>query len=158
MMGMICIIQRSVWEIRRHLLLVLTLFLVVDELVLDELLVDRFFFLSSSSSSSFLVGVVDGAFFGVDLLLRDSVRDFITSRFCLVWLSRTLLVGVDFVLRSGSRRLDELDRVLAEDLVLLFELLVVRLGVSTLLVGCLVLLESSVCLRKAEEVLDCPRR
>jgi hypothetical protein len=66
-------------------------------------------------------------------------------------------VGDGFTLRSGSRRLDELDRVLTEDLELSFELLV-RLGVSTLLVGCLVLLESSVCLRKAEEVLDCSRR
>jgi hypothetical protein len=71
-------------EIGRHLLLVLTLFLVDDELLLDELLVlvDRFFFLSSSSSSSsFLVGVVDGAFLVVDLLLRDVVRGFVTSRF-----------------------------------------------------------------------------
>ena len=78
-----------------------------DELVLDELLVLLdFFFLSSSSSSSsssFFVGV-DGARFGVDSLLRVSVRVLVlvTSRFgfaCVlgfvcVLLSRVLLVGV----------------------------------------------------------------
>jgi hypothetical protein len=66
-------------------------------------------------------------------------------------------VGDGFTLRSGSRRLDELDRVLTEDLELSFELLV-RLGVSTRFVGCLVLRDVSVCLRRAEEVLDCSRR
>ena len=68
-------------EVRRHLLLDLTRF-VVDELELDELLdlVDFFFLSSSSSSLSFLVGV-DGARLGVDWLLRVSVRFLVTSRF-----------------------------------------------------------------------------
>ncbi len=82
--GMVYITQYSALEIRRHLLLDLTRLFVVDELVLDELLVlvDLFFLSSSSSSSSlsFLVEV-DGARFGVDWLLRVSVRVLVTSRF-----------------------------------------------------------------------------
>jgi hypothetical protein len=130
--------------IRRHRLLDLTFLVVDDELVLDELLVllDLFFLSSSSSSSSsFFVGV-DGARFGVDSRLRVSVRVLVISRFgfiCVlgfvcVLLSRVLLVGVCLTLRSGSRRLDEVDRVLAGDLVLLLVLLV-RVCVSTRFAG-----------------------
>jgi hypothetical protein len=68
-----------------------------------------------------------------------------------------LLVGVCFTLRSGSRRVEELDRVLTADLVLLLEPLV-RLCVSTRSVGCLVLRDVSVLLRRLEEVLDDSRR
>ena len=77
-------IQHSALGIWRHPVLDFTYFFFLDELALDELLVLLdLFFLSSSSSSSLLL-LLDGACFGVDWLLRVSVRVLVTSRFVFV--------------------------------------------------------------------------
>ena len=150
---MVCNTRYSTSETRHHL--VLFRFFVVDELLLDELLllVD-FFFLSSSSSSSFLVLVeLDGAClglgFGFGSLLRVSVRVLVDLRFISVFfgVSRVVLLGVSFTLRSCSRRLDEVERVV-----------LVRLGVSTRFDGSLTSRDVSVLLRELEELLYCSRR
>lgn len=120
----------------RHLVLVLTRF-VVDEFVLDERVVVFFFFFSSSSSSSsfFVLVDLDGAFFVDDLLLLDCVRVLVTERFLGSTFSvRTLLDGLCFTLRVDCFCVDVFALVFTLDFDELTELLVrfdvdVRVGV-----------------------------
>ena len=77
-------IQHSALGIWRHPVLDFTYFFFLDELLV---LLDLFFLSSSSSSSSLsllLLDELDGACFGVDWLLRVSVRVLVTSRFVFV--------------------------------------------------------------------------